>query len=54
MDFEFITGQIKSQETLNKVHNENALGSMLTGKIPTNDNQQKAHEIDVHFSLSLL
>lgn len=24
MDFEFITGQIKSQETLNKVHNENA------------------------------
>ena len=51
MDFKCITSQIKSQETLNKLHNENAWGSMLTRGIPTYNNQQKAHKIDVHFFL---
>lgn len=54
MDFKCITSQIKSQETLNKLHNENAWGSMLTRGIPTYNHQQKAHKIDVHFFLSLL
>lgn len=53
MYFECITGQIKSKEILNKLHNKNALGSMLTKEIPTYSNQQKAHKIDVHFFLSL-
>lgn len=54
MDFECVTGQIKSQETLNKLCNENALDSMLTRGIPAYNDQQKAHVNDVHFFLPVL
>lgn len=47
MDFECITGQIKSQETFSKLHNENALGSMLTRGITIYNNQQKTNKNDI-------
>lgn len=47
MDFECITGKIKSQERFSKLHNENALGSMLTRGITIYNNQQKANKNDI-------
>lgn len=50
MDFEYIIGQIKSQETLNKLHNEIALGSMLTRAMPMYNNWQHTKMMTISLS----